>query len=87
MNGHDFEFEKVLISEAVSLSFHGFDFVVGAFKRTRWDGMPDDSKLSTETPASTPKSNRESSHIRSVQITDNWKIADLYVYMAFHAGI
>jgi hypothetical protein len=31
MNRVDFEFEELLISAAVGLPFHGFDFVVGAF--------------------------------------------------------
>ena len=32
MESQDFEFEKFLVTEAVSLTFHGFDFVVGAFQ-------------------------------------------------------
>ena len=35
MNRQDFEFEELLVSEAVSLSFHCFDFVVGALQRAR----------------------------------------------------
>jgi hypothetical protein len=33
MNPHDFQFEEFIVSEAVSLSFHGFDFIVGAIQR------------------------------------------------------
>ncbi len=33
METEDFEFEELTISEAVGLSFHGLDFVVGAFQR------------------------------------------------------
>ena len=32
MNPEDFKFQKLWISESVGLTFHGFDFVVGAFK-------------------------------------------------------
>lgn len=34
VKGHDLELEEVIIPEAVCLSFHGFDFVVGPFQRT-----------------------------------------------------
>ena len=33
MNRHDFEFEEFIVPVAVGLTFHGFDFVVGAFQR------------------------------------------------------
>jgi hypothetical protein len=33
MNRHDLEFEKFIVSASINLSFHGFDFIVGAFKR------------------------------------------------------
>jgi hypothetical protein len=32
VQGQDFEFEKLLISEAPGLALHGLDFVVGAFQ-------------------------------------------------------
>lgn len=32
MKRHDFEFEKLIIPEAVSLAFHRFDFVVSPFQ-------------------------------------------------------
>ena len=32
MDAADFEFEELGVSESVGLSFHGFDFVVGAFQ-------------------------------------------------------
>jgi len=32
MDGHDFEFEEFHISESIGHTFHGFDFVVGAFQ-------------------------------------------------------
>lgn len=32
MRGRNFEFKELLVSEAVSLSFHGFDFVVRDFE-------------------------------------------------------
>ncbi len=34
MKSQDFEFEKVLIPEAVSLALHGLDFVVDPFQGT-----------------------------------------------------
>jgi hypothetical protein len=34
MQRHDFEFEEFVVSEAVGLSFHGIDFVAGAFQRS-----------------------------------------------------
>ena len=37
MNCLDFELEEFKVSEAVGLSFHGFDFVIGAFKRPGGD--------------------------------------------------
>ncbi len=37
MNGLDFHFEKLEVSEPVGLSFHCFDFVVEPFKRTGTD--------------------------------------------------
>jgi hypothetical protein len=33
MNCHDFEFEEFIIPVAISLPFHGFDFVVRALQR------------------------------------------------------
>jgi hypothetical protein len=33
MNSQDFEYEELLVAEAVSLSFHGADFVVGTLQR------------------------------------------------------
>jgi hypothetical protein len=33
MNPHDFQFEEFIVSEAVRLSFHGFDFVVRTLQR------------------------------------------------------
>jgi hypothetical protein len=42
MNCNDFEFEEIVISEAISLPFHGFDFVVGAsigLPSGRWKSM------------------------------------------------
>jgi len=39
VNGHDFEFEEFEISEAVGLPFHGFDFVIGSFKRSCGNGI------------------------------------------------
>jgi hypothetical protein len=39
VDGHDFEFEEFQISEAIGLTFHGFDFVVGAFKGSGGDGV------------------------------------------------
>ena len=38
MDGIDFEFEEVFVTEAVGLSFHSFDFVVGSFEGTGGDG-------------------------------------------------
>ena len=32
MESQDFAFEEFLVTEAVGLMFHGFDFVVGAFQ-------------------------------------------------------
>jgi len=32
MNCHDFQFEEFFVSEAVRMSFHGFDFVVRALQ-------------------------------------------------------
>ena len=37
MDGEDFEFEELLISEAVGASFEGFDFVVGPLQRAGRD--------------------------------------------------
>ena len=38
MDGVDFEFEEVFVSEAIGLSLHGFDFVVGSFEGSGGDG-------------------------------------------------
>jgi hypothetical protein len=35
MKCHNFEFEKLHIPKAISLTFQGFDFIVGIFKRSR----------------------------------------------------
>jgi hypothetical protein len=32
MEGEDFEDEELLVSNSIGLTFHGFDFVVGAFE-------------------------------------------------------
>ena len=37
MESQDFEFEKFLVMEAVSLTFHGLDFVIGALQWTGGD--------------------------------------------------
>jgi hypothetical protein len=37
LNRHDFQFEEFFVSEAVRLSFHGFDFFVCALQRAGWD--------------------------------------------------
>jgi len=37
VNGEDFQFEEVVISKAVGLSFHGLDFVVRPFQRSGGD--------------------------------------------------
>ena len=39
MDAEDFQAEELLISESISLAFHGFDFVVGSFQRPGRDGM------------------------------------------------
>jgi hypothetical protein len=39
VDGVDFKFKEFLVTEAVGLSFHGFDFVVGAFEWSRGDGV------------------------------------------------
>ena len=39
MDAEDFEFEELGISESVGLSFHRFDFVVGAFQGSGRDGV------------------------------------------------
>jgi hypothetical protein len=38
MQGQDFQFEKLHISEAAGLSFHGFDFVVYPLQGAGGDG-------------------------------------------------
>ncbi len=37
MDGEDFEFEEFVVAVAVGLAFHGFDFVVCPFQRSRRD--------------------------------------------------
>jgi hypothetical protein len=39
VDGEDFEFEKLLISESISLVFHGLDLVVGSLQRAGGDGV------------------------------------------------
>jgi len=35
----DFQDEELMVSEAVGLAIHGFDFVVGAFQRSGGNGV------------------------------------------------
>ena len=39
MQGEDLEFEEFQTAEAIGLSFHGLDFVVGVFQGTCRDGI------------------------------------------------
>ena len=39
METQDFEFEEFLVAEAVSLTFHGLDFVIGALQGTGGNGV------------------------------------------------
>ena len=34
MKSQDFEFEELMIAEAISLPLHSFNFVIGAFQRS-----------------------------------------------------
>jgi hypothetical protein len=38
MDGHYFEFKEFKVPEAVSLTFHGFNLVIGPFQRTGLHG-------------------------------------------------
>ena len=37
MNAHYFEFKELIVSESISLFFHGLDLVVGSFQRSGGD--------------------------------------------------